>query len=247
MKEKNVTRVSETLLLAYSMELSERYAPSTLRATYSMLKSTLRIYDNLDIYPFTQLLAFLKQRGKKHKKKKSKDLTERQVHQFLTFAPDDKWLAVKVALIFGINGACRRQELHDMKMQMLQEEGNYLHVTLPAEVTKSFQGRIFSVTGKWYTTVKKYLDTRPQNCTLDSIFLTYRDGKCTNLPMGINTLGAVPKNIVTYLQLPDAAQYTGHALRRSSATIYCKAGGTLLGLKDLGGWKSDTVAQSYRA
>ncbi|XP_015121175.1 uncharacterized protein LOC107043963 [Diachasma alloeum] len=247
MKEKNLTRVSETVLLAYFMELSEKYVPSTLWATYSMLKSTLKTYDNFDIYPFTQLLAFLKQRGKKHQKKKSKDLTEQQVYQFLTFAPDHKWLAVKVALIFGINGACRHQELHDIKMQMLQDEGNYLHVTLSAEITKNFQGRTFSVTGRWYTIVKKYLNARPQNCTLDSIFLTFRDGKCTNSAMGINALGAVPRNIATYLKLPDADKYIGHALRRSSATIYCNAGGILLGLKDLGGWKSDTVAQSYRA
>ena len=39
--------------------------------------------------------------------------------------------------------------------------------------------------------------------------------------------------------------YTEHALRRTSATLLSNAGGTTTDLKQLGGWKSDKVAQGY--
>lgn len=92
---------------------------------------------------------------------------------------------------------------------------------------------------------QKCIDSRPPDCKLHEIFLGFRDGKCINQPMGINTIGSVPKKIAAYLQLPDAKAYTGHALRRTSATIYANAGGTVLGLKDLGAWNSPGVAESY--
>jgi hypothetical protein len=41
--------------------------------------------------------------------------------------------------------------------------------------------------------------------------------------------------VATFLGLPNVEQYTGHSLRRSSATI----------LANTGGWRSSTVAEGY--
>jgi hypothetical protein len=51
--------------------------------------------------------------------------------------------------------------------------------------------------------------------------------------------------VATFLGLPNVEQYTGHSLRRSSATILANTGGNVTDLKWLGGWRSSTVAEGY--
>lgn len=62
---------------------------------------------------------------------------------------------------------------------------------------------------------------------------------------GQHTIGWTPKKIAKFLGLPDADLYTGHSFRRSAATMVVNAGGDLLILKCVGGWKSSTVAEGY--
>ncbi|XP_023312630.1 uncharacterized protein LOC111692753, partial [Anoplophora glabripennis] len=45
--------------------------------------------------------------------------------------------------------------------------------------------------------------------------------------------------------LPNPSSYTGHCLRRTSATALANAGATMTNLKRHGGWKSSTVAEGY--
>ncbi|KAJ8974024.1 hypothetical protein NQ317_016578 [Molorchus minor] len=56
--EKNVQVYSENVLLAYFSENAKNYKSSTLWAQYSMVKSCLIIYDNIDISKFPKLIAF---------------------------------------------------------------------------------------------------------------------------------------------------------------------------------------------
>jgi hypothetical protein len=39
--------------------------------------------------------------------------------------------------------------------------------------------------------------------------------------------------------------YTGHSFRRSSATLLANAGEGIIGVKQIGGWKSTSVAEQY--
>jgi hypothetical protein len=75
-------------------------------------------------------------------------------------------------------------------------------------------------------------------CVDDIQYITYRSGYCINSPIGINTMGKVPKTIAAFLELPNPELYTGHCFRRSSATHIANSGGDLLSIKRLGGWKS---------
>lgn len=86
----------EGIFLAYFGELARNYAPNSLWATYSMLKSVLNTRHNLDIYKFKQLIAFLKKNGKNYDPKKSKLLTENQINEFIKSAPNNEFLATKV-------------------------------------------------------------------------------------------------------------------------------------------------------
>jgi len=51
--------------------------------------------------------------------------------------------------------------------------------------------------------------------------------------------------VATWLNLPDPELYTGHSLRRTSATLLADGGGNENDLMRHGGWKSATVARSY--
>ena len=53
------------------------------------------------------------------------------------------------------------------------------------------------------------------------------------------------KKVATFLKLPNPSLYTGHAFRRSSATLLADSGADLSLLKRHGGWKSTSVAERY--
>ncbi|KAJ8976170.1 hypothetical protein NQ317_002058 [Molorchus minor] len=183
--EKNVQVYSENVLLAYFSENAKNYKSSTLWAQYSMVKSFLIIYDNIDISKFPKLIAFLKRTGDGYQAKKSKISTKSEIDRFLSSADDNEILMIKVGLILGIAGACRTDELVNLNVDDIKD------------------------------------------------------------PVGKNTMGKIPSVVASYLKLPDVACYTGHCLRRSSATLLADAGVDITTIKRHAGWKSTTVAEGY--
>ena len=140
-------------------------------------------------------------------------------------------------------GACRRHELHQLKVNNVKDIGKTLVVTIPNTKTKS--SRTFTITGKYYDICQKYIDLRPEICNTPSFFVNYQNGKCTVQNVGVNKIGNMGKEIALYLNLPNSNLYTGHCFRRSSATLLVDAGGDITTLKRHGGWKSTTVAEGY--
>ena len=55
----------------------------------------------------------------------------------------------------------------------------------------------------------------------------------------------MPQKIAEYLGLPHPELYTGHAFRRTAATLSAIAGATIMDLKAGGGWHSTKVAEEY--
>lgn len=76
-------------------------------------------------------------------------------------------------------------------------------------------------------------------------FLQYQNGICIRQFIGKNKISETPKTIALFLNLDDPNGYTGHCFRRSSATALSNAGVNLTMVKQLGGWRSDKVAQGY--
>lgn len=140
-------------------------------------------------------------------------------------------------------GACRRQELHNLKLNDVVNAHNTLIVHIMN--TKNRIDRTFTVTGKYYEICKKYLNLRPNPCDNQNFFLRYFNGKCTVQNVGINTFGQMGKTVAAQLKLPNPESYTGHSFRRTSATLLVDAGGDVTALKRHGGWKSSTVAEGY--
>ncbi|KAL4706843.1 hypothetical protein ACJJTC_010077 [Scirpophaga incertulas] len=113
-------------MMAYFSELSAKLKPSTLWLRFSMIKSMLNIRNNVDISQYPKLNAFLKQQSDGFISKKSKILTSNDVERFLKEAPDYCYLATKVALIFGVVGACRREELANITLKDIEAHGEML-------------------------------------------------------------------------------------------------------------------------
>lgn len=65
--------------------------------------------------------------------------------------------------------------------------------------------------------------------------------------MGKNLIAKIPQRVAEYLELPNPKTYTGHAFRRTSATLLVDAGADMLTLKRHGVWKSNSTAEGYLA
>lgn len=248
-KKNRVMTVNETALLAYLNELSKRYKNSSLWSKFSMLKAVLSVNDNIDVNKFLKLKAFLKRHGTGYRPKKSKIFERSQIENFIQGAPNDQFLMIKVVLILGLAGACRREELYHIKMKDIERKESMLIVKIPD--SKTHIERIFTVLDLPIKETNpleiydKYAALRPAHTNHDSFFVQYRKGKCSVQRVGINQFSIIPSIIAKYLQLPNPKCYTGHAFRRSSASLLAGTGADILSIKRHGGWKSSAVAESY--
>lgn len=98
-EEHKVDSNSERVLMARFNQLSEKYAPSTLWSRYSMLKTTLKLYDNVDIGHYAALIAFLKKKSQHYVSTKAAVFEPEEIQKFLNEAPDELWLDVKVGKV----------------------------------------------------------------------------------------------------------------------------------------------------
>ncbi len=84
-------------------------------------------------------------------------------------------------------------------------------VTLPK--TESSAKRTFTVTGKFFSIVHKYIRLRPVNATINRFFLHYRDESCSLTPIGRNKFFEMARRVAKYLKLPSPELYTANSFR----------------------------------
>ncbi|KAJ8679933.1 hypothetical protein QAD02_015720 [Eretmocerus hayati] len=245
-RSKGTNSFCEDVLLTYFSELSNHNAASSLWSTYSMLKSTISSYDHVDIGKYNRVLSFLKLKKREDTPKKSQVFTREQTHRFLTTAPDDEFLILKVALILGVLGAMRREEFTELELRNVVDHGEYILVRVTK--TKNHVPRSFLIEDpNLYRICKVFIEARIMVLENDRFFLRFSNGCCVNQPIGINTFSGMPRRIAEYLKLPNYMDFTGHSLRRTSATFLADAGADTLTLRRHGGWKSSSVAELYVA
>jgi hypothetical protein len=98
-----------------------------------------------------------------------------------------------VVLIIRITGACRRQELLNLKVNDVEDLGEFMKIMLP--ITKTKVTREFTVTKGNFKDlnlvdiVRKYATLRPSHTLHARFFINYKKGRCTVQPVGINTFG----------------------------------------------------------
>ncbi|KAJ3644169.1 hypothetical protein Zmor_026841 [Zophobas morio] len=231
-KNKNrIKEVTEDVILAFLDMRSQKLSPCSLWPEYSMLKATLKAKENIDIEKFGAVISYIKKLNVGYRGKKSNVLTREEIKTFLQEADDGEYLFEKVALIFGIAGACRKAELCAMRFDDIQDCGNVLNIVIPD--SKTHEERRFGVVNEGFGVN-----------TID-LYRRYVALLPTNSPLRNNTFGKIPRKIATFLKLENPAKYTGHSFRRSSATLLVNAGGDITSLKRHSGWESTKVAESY--
>lgn len=142
---KNTAQISETIMLAYFVDKSKVLKfPASLWCEYSMVKSVLFIEENIDISKFPKLKAFLKRKNDGYTPRKSNVFTREDINKFFTEADDSNFLLMKVVAIMGIAGACRSQELCDMKLENVQDMENAAVIIIPD--SKNGLSRRFTIT-----------------------------------------------------------------------------------------------------
>ena len=96
--EKQVKKYSESVMLAYFAHIVEKGLIASLWPKYSMLRSTLNIYHNVDISQFKKLICYIKRQKEGYKPKKSKVSKQYHIKKFLSEASDSVFLKMKVSL-----------------------------------------------------------------------------------------------------------------------------------------------------
>jgi integrase len=173
-------------------------------------------------YRFHQVKAFLRQQCIEHRPKKSKVFTREDLEKFLDSALDEKYLLLKIVFIMGVAGGCRISELCKMSIDDVEDRGNVLVVQVPD--IKTYKQRTFTVVNgnnsvHAIVVYHKCRKLRPENVTHKRLFLNYQRKKCTVQPVGLKMFSKMPEKIATFLSLSNPKEYTGHSLRRSSATL----------------------------
>lgn len=102
--------------------------------------------------------------------------------------------------------------MHGLTKYDVKDLGSAALITIPK--TKIKPARKFVITDSHYDIFKKYINLRPNNAP-PSLFLSYRDGKCGLLQMGINKMGQMGKSIAKFLKLAHPETYTFCSLRKS--------------------------------
>ncbi|KAK4887441.1 hypothetical protein RN001_003712 [Aquatica leii] len=145
-KNSSVRTITENSLLAYFVEMQKTKKPTSMWIVYSMLSTCLNLNKNVDISKYHKLQAFLKLNSTGDQPKKSKILDDSQINKFLNEANDQCYLGIKVLLIIGIFGACRRDDLIRLTIDDVVDYGSFLVVFLRDR--KNNKSRTFTITDK---------------------------------------------------------------------------------------------------
>lgn len=243
---KDVSTITEDVLLVFFMEKSKKVSPSTLWSEYSMLKLTISLNKNQDISKFSRLKAFIKRKNDGYQPRKSQVFTKEDISKFLLEAPDEIYLMKKVVAIFGVAGACRTDEIYNLKIKDVEYKNCVMLVQILS--TKNNVQRRFVVTEDWVTPVNRYMQLRPKKAQDERFFYRYERGRCVNQVVGKHTISKIPYEIAKFLKISNPNLYTGHSFRRTSSTLLANAPGVdILDMKRHGGWKSSQVAEGYIA
>jgi integrase len=119
--------------------------------------------------------------------------SKEDVITFVVNAPDDTYLMIKVAIVFGISGAYRLEELANISVDDIEDRNSVRVITIPK--TKTNKKRVFTIINDNSISAleiyRKYALLRPKNMNHRRFFLQYKNNRCTVQPVGKNTFGTI--------------------------------------------------------
>ena len=204
-----------------------------------------------------QLTKKFKNWQKSETKKQSLVFSRDQIGKFFSDAPNDYiWLPRKVVAALGLLGTLRKSELVAIDWHnVISEQDHGITIQVTRKKTSSLLPTNFIIPEdatfggvNIVALIRQYIGCF-QDADREGRFFRRlsKAMKATRNPMGVNNIGSVPCEIATFLQLENPKQYTGHCLRKTSATLIADSGSSLATLQRAGGWRSQTVAEGYIA
>lgn len=153
----------------------------------------------------------------------------------------------QIALIFGIYGATRADELTNVALSDVKIHGEVIVVKIGKR--KSNVIRTITIENDYAAYVWKYINYRPSKTHNERFFLNFRNGKCTTQPIGRNKFLEMPKKIAKFLKLPNAENFSGHSFRCTAAALAADEGddrrADIRTLKRHGSKFSNVAAEEY--
>ena len=245
------------------LKTDKEYQPTTIWKRFSMLNNTYqrRTGKKLQVeYPGLMLL--LKSFEEGYTRKVSSIFSLQDILSFLSLPVEDKpsyWKLRKCAAVIGFTGGMRCAEIKDLMIEDLNiEPSKGVWVTfIPKKQRKEKKTKRFLVPfnqddpAKCFAThivlylndLKKSLGSKVSGVLFHTV---KKSGNgYSKLPMGINYMYAMPRDIATALKLENPESYTGHGFRRSCATQMADSGANSVELRRFFLWKDDTTANQY--
>lgn len=250
-EEKKVAKgyASENIVLAFLREMSSKYAASTLWSMFSMLKKTLRSYERLDLGEMPMAMDFLKKLDKGQARKKSAAFSRDAIEKYMREAPEPACMVIKLVSQFSLFGGLRKSEVSALCVRDVSVFEQTLVVNIPKSKTGARSFTIVASSDSCLDCLalfRRYMLLRIA-INHERLFLRIANDKVVAQPIGKNMLGKYPCIIAKHVGLADPESYTGHAFRRTATTWLADDGIDIINLKRFGGWKSDSIAQSYVA
>jgi branched-subunit amino acid transport protein AzlD len=166
--------------LAFLNKKKSKVALNTLWRICSMLKSTLLTYHNIKLSDYGSLTLFLKQNTVGYKPKITIIFVKEDMDRFFLTVPNNSFLSniylfinfnlfIFRLLLFGIVGACRRDELIDLLSSNIEATITYLIVIMTIRETKNYKPKSFALVVLLNSFVKlleiyqKYIFLKPLN------------------------------------------------------------------------------------
>ncbi|KAJ3645921.1 hypothetical protein Zmor_023540 [Zophobas morio] len=123
--------------------------------------------------------------------------------------PDKDFLSKKVICVMGVAGACRTDELCNMKMKDIIVKEDIIIVNIPT--SKNGASRKFVVIEHlWTEIIRKSTSKRPTP-DMPKLLIGFRGDKPTRQNISHNTISKTPNTTAKFLGLKNPDQYTGHS------------------------------------
>ena len=97
-------------------------------------------------------------------------------------------------MIFGIAGACEREDLYSIRTTDIEDQGLLIITRIP--LTKTNISRTFTFSNikdkkiDYLEMYRKYVQLTPKNTLCQRFFMKFHNGKCYNKVVGRHTIGS---------------------------------------------------------
>jgi integrase len=253
MKENDYHEESESTYIHYFNYLNNYgYSSSTIQQIFGILNKRSKIMYNQPLQSFQRLQGLMKEKHKRHIYKKSSTLSFEEIEQILQIGINEGEIFLYAIMViiqfYGLLRVCQLREIRFKDVTLLEngKDGNEIQIKTKGVKTTNEEKVFLIKNQKAILNICNYIalfdDIKKDENLL--FFKPYKEGKIlANSNIGKDTYSNAIKKVVAYIGLDQ--KITSHGVRRSGATILAENGATVSQLKDIGGWKSDSVVQHY--